>query len=171
MAETPKDPQARLRELANKWALRARDYARDSKAADAPADKAAYARGLAEGFYKAATELADVLKTIPADGLAGNSTAAPSAPAASAAPSAPAVTYLKIDLGEALRILDYAGVNPRDVQPRPDNSFLATFSSWENIQPHDRITRMKQVDLRLIVLESGKVKDTHDPFVVFAFKE
>lgn len=183
-----KDPQTQLRDLANKWALRARDYARDSKTADAPADKTAYTRGLAEGFYKAATELAEVLKAIPtgtAISGVGNSSAASAAAGgtangakssaaatASAVPPAepPAPVYLDISLREAMDVLTFAGVSPRDIQPRPDRTFMVTFSRWENIQPHERIAQVKQADMRLVVLESGKLKDTHDPFILFAFK-
>lgn len=55
-----------LRSLANKWALKARDYARESKAEGVDAETAAYNRGYAEGFYRAATELAEAIKTQPA---------------------------------------------------------------------------------------------------------
>ncbi|MBL8130530.1 MAG: hypothetical protein JNL42_01625 [Anaerolineae bacterium] len=55
-----------LRSLANKWALKARDYARESKVEGADAETAAYNRGFAEGFYRAATELAEAIKAQPA---------------------------------------------------------------------------------------------------------
>lgn len=182
MADEPKPLLNQLRDIANKWAIRARDYARDSKAADAPPDRAAYERGLAEGFYKAATELADLLKALPPDMLAAASTNNPvaSAPTASSptvkvAPSAPAApaapTYIKISLREAMDVLTFAGTSPRDVQPKPDNTFMAVFSKWENIQPHERLEQIKKADLRLVVLQSGTLKDSHDPFVVFAFKD
>ncbi|MBK8026377.1 MAG: hypothetical protein IPK19_34555 [Chloroflexi bacterium] len=51
-----------LRSLANKWALKARDFAREAKAEGADPETAAYNRGYAEGFYRAATELAEVIK-------------------------------------------------------------------------------------------------------------
>ncbi|MGQ9907819.1 MAG: hypothetical protein ACUVS2_03185 [Candidatus Flexifilum sp.] len=181
MADEPKPLLNRLRDLANNWAMRARDYARDSKAAGAPADKAAYERGLAEGFYKAATELAELIKALPSDATVTASVprSSPAAPAPApatpaskpAADPAPAPAYLKLSLREALDVLTFAGTTPRDVQPRPDNSFMAVFSKWENVQPHERIEKIKKADLRLVILQSGTIKDTHDPFVVFAFKD
>ena len=59
-----KDALAALRALANKWALMARDHARDSKTSNTNADAAtaSYHRGIAETYYKAAMELADVVK-------------------------------------------------------------------------------------------------------------
>lgn len=181
MADESKPLLNRLRDLANNWAMRARDYARDSKAVGIPADKAAYERGLAEGFYKAATELADLIKALPTDAtvtaaMPRASTTAPAATSSTPA-SKPALdpgtsaTYLKLPLREVLDVLAFAGTTPRDVQPRPDNSFMAVFSKWENIQPHERIEKIKKADLRLVVLQSGTIKDTHDPFVIFAFKE
>lgn len=179
MAGEPKPLLNQLRDIANKWAIRARDYARDSKAADAPPDRAAYERGLAEGFYKAATELADLLKALPPDMLAAASTNNPvaSAPTTSSptvkvtAPTAPAApTYMRVSLREAMDVLTFAGTSPRDVQPRPDNTFMAVFSKWENIQPHERLEQIKKADLRLVVLQTGTNKDSHDPFVIFAFK-
>lgn len=55
-----------LRALANRWALRARDYSREAKAPEVDAETAAYNRGFAEGYYHAATELAEVIKAQPA---------------------------------------------------------------------------------------------------------
>lgn len=179
MADESKPLLNRLRDLANNWALRARDYARDSKAAGVPADKAAYERGLAEGFYKAATELAELIKALPSDATVTAAIPKASAPAPASISSAPASkpaadptpAYLKLSLREAIDVLTFAGTTPRDVQPRPDNSFMAVFSKWENIQPHERIEKIKKADLRLVILQSGTIKDTHDPFIVFAFKD
>ena len=51
-----------LRNLANRWTMLARDYAKASKEAGATEAQAAYNRGYAEGYYKAATELAALIK-------------------------------------------------------------------------------------------------------------
>lgn len=68
-----------LRALANKWARRAQDAARESKATAADAEAAAFQRGAAEGYYKAATELAELIKAHPVAPKPVN--AAPAAPA------------------------------------------------------------------------------------------
>jgi hypothetical protein len=51
-----------LRTLANRWTMLARDYARASKEVGATEAQVSYNRGYAEGYYKAATELAAVIK-------------------------------------------------------------------------------------------------------------
>jgi len=179
MADQPKPLLNQLRDIANRWAIRARDYARDSKAPDAPSDKAAYERGLAEGFYKAATELADLIKALPPDMVAAASAiSSPSAASAQAseaaapqAAAAEAPAFMKVSLREAMDVLTYAGTTPRDIQPGPDNTFRAVFSKWENIQPHERLEKIRKADLRLVILQNGIMKESHDPFVIFAFKD
>lgn len=68
-------------------------------------------------------------------------------------------------------MLEYAGTNPREVSVNKQNMFMAIFSKWENIMPHERAEKMQRADMRLIILNSGRTKDTNDPFVEFAFKE
>lgn len=173
-----------LRNLANRWTLKAREFARDAKSSDKDATTAAYNRGLAEGYYKAAVELAEVLKqqaeaartaptaaAAPAPQTAPQSAPAPVASAPAAPPAPPAEEYLPIPLNEVLMMLEYAGTNARDVNMSKQNVFMAVFSKWENLMPHERIDKLKKADMRLVVLSSGKTKDTSDPFVEFAFKE
>jgi hypothetical protein len=159
-----------LRQLANRWTLKAREFARDSKS-DNPADPiAAYNRGLAEGYYKAAVELAEALRQ-QAKTPASGQPFTPPTPAPAAPPPLPAETYLPIPLNEVLMMLEYAGTNARDVSMNKQNVFTAIFSRWENLMPHERIDKLKKADMRLVVLNSGKTKDSSDPFVEFAFKE
>ncbi len=51
-----------LRNLANRWTMLARDYAKASKEVGASEAQVSYNRGYAEGYYKAATELAALIK-------------------------------------------------------------------------------------------------------------
>jgi hypothetical protein len=76
-----------LRALANKWARRAQESSRDAKAGGEP-ESAAYQRGLAEGYYKAATELAEVIRNQPA-AAAPKPAASPSAPISSSSDAKP----------------------------------------------------------------------------------
>jgi hypothetical protein len=166
-----------LRQLANRWTLKARDYARDSKS-DNPADPiAAYNRGLAEGYYKAAVELADVLRQEMQPTQANPAPAAKPAPSPKPKPSAPppppppTETYLPIPLNEVYMMLEYADTNARDVTVNKYHVFTAVFSKWENLMPHERIEKLKKADMRLVIINSGKTKDSNDPYVEFAFKE
>lgn len=184
-----------LRSLANSWTMKARDYARQSK--EAESDQAAYYRGFAEGYYKAATELAALIKDAPARPAAPTVAAPPrpetqglrrgavptqrsapkveaTIPAPPSAPSTPAAPpteiYASVSVGEALSVLDFAGCAARDIEQRKDNSFHVIFSRWENMMPHERIERIQKVDNRIVILDNGKL-DTHDHYVDFAFKE
>lgn len=173
MSEPPSksyaDSVAELRALANRWALMARDHARESKARtdEGDAAKAGYYRGMAEAYYKLAMELADVVKTMPAS--AG--VAAGPAPAASAPELAPpAARYAPVPMAEALRLLDYAGVSARDVKQHKDNVFSAVFSRWQPFSEAERLERIRSVDPRVVIVAHGKLPDSYDLFVDFAFR-
>jgi len=173
------DTVADLRALANRWVLMARDHARESKTRTGEGEeaKAAYYRGLAEAYHKLAMELADVVKAMPATGPAaasaradsvGGEVAPPGQPDASATP---AMTYASVPLGEALRMLDYAGISARDVKQHKDYVFTAVFSRWQPFSETERLDRIKSVDPRVVILNFGKLPDTQDPYVDFAFQE
>jgi hypothetical protein len=173
----PNDPLANLRALANRWTMLARDYARDARS-NTDEVKSNYTRGLAEGYYKAAIELADAIKSLPKVTTASLVAPRPTTPAAVPAPAAappppeppPAPTYLPLSVGEVINILEYSGVSPRDVTPTKNNTYIAVFSRWENIMPHERIEKIKAGDLRIVIVSSGKTKDTTDPYVEVAFQ-
>ncbi|HVU14834.1 MAG TPA: hypothetical protein VHD90_26345 [Phototrophicaceae bacterium] len=186
------DIMATLRSLANRWAIRARDYASAAKAEGTTEAQASYNRGFAEGYYKAATELAAIIKdqatappppprssaprpAAPPQPRASAPTARPAAPparpAASPQPAVPpAPTYAAISVGEALSVLEFAGTSARDIVQNKDNSFRAIFSRWENMMPHVRVEQVQKADNRIIILGTGKL-DGNDPFIDFAFKE
>lgn len=180
------DMNSALRALANRWAMKARDFARAAKETGATESQAAYDRGFAEAYYRAATELAEVLKgqggtgTLQAAKPVSSAPAAgsqPQRPAASAAPpkpapkpEPPAPTYAAMPLPEAYSLLEYAGCHAREVTPAGNNTFHAIFSRWENMMPHERVEKIKNADPRIIIIASGKL-ETHDHFVDFAFKD
>ena len=176
-----------LRSLANNWTMKARDYARQSKEAT-EGEQASYYRGFAEGYYKAATELAAVIKDAPkpapptvaapprpeTQGLrrsvASTQRSVPKVPEAPPASDASAAKYVSVSVGEAISILVFAGCQPRDVTPNADNSLRATFSSWGSMMLHEQVARVQQADPRIIILDSGKM-ESHDYFIEFAFKD
>jgi hypothetical protein len=169
----PNDPLANLRALANRWTMLARDYARDARS-NTDEVRSQYTRGLAEGYYKAAMELAEAIKSLPkvttATLPAVPRSAEPVPAAASPSAEPPPPTYLPLSIGEVINILEYAGVSPRDVTPTKNNTYIAVFSRWENIMPHERIEKIKTGDLRIVIIGSGKTKDTTDPYVEVAFQ-
>ena len=179
------DLMTALRSLANRWTIKARDYARASKEESASEAQASYSRGFAEGYYKAATELAAVIKELetaaqeqskpqaahPASPPPPRAAAPAPRPAAPKAPPAPpGPTYASVSVGEAISVLEFAGTSVRDVVQNKDNSFRAIFSRWENMMAHERIERIQKADGRIIILGNGKLEG-NDHYVDFAFKE
>ncbi len=188
------DLMAALKSLANRWVLKAREYARQSKDADEADAQAAYQRGFAEGYYRAATELAALLKDAPTPRPSAPPPAAsptiggqrrtmssmpkapppPAAPTQVATPKVPAppsaeTNYVAVSVGEAISILVFAGCQPRDAVQNRDNSLRATFSSWGSMMLHEQVERVRTADPRIVILDSGKL-ETHDYYIDFAFK-
>ena len=178
------DLMTALRTLANHWTMKARDFARASKDESADEAQANYNRGFAEGYYRAATELAALIKeqqtardARPQPKPVSSAGASPqrAAPAQRVAPAAPhpappPTNYAPVTVAEALSVLEFAGTAARDVIQNKDNSFHAIFSRWENMMPHERIERIQKADARIVILNNGKL-ESHDHFVDFAFKE
>jgi hypothetical protein len=182
-----------LRSLANRWVMKARDFARSAKEPGTSESQSSYDKGFAEGYYRAATELAEVIKQFETEAPPPAPQTRPAAapqqrpPAAGAAPqhpaspaqrpppppppsAAPAPRYLGISVGEALSVLEYAGCAARDITQNKDLTFRAIFSRWENMMPNERLEKIQKADARIVIIRSGKL-DTHDHFVEFAFKE
>jgi len=184
MNERSTDPILALRALANRWTMLAREYARDAKASAEQDPRGHFNRGLAEGYYKAAVDLAELLKAYPeliiratgplpveAPPPAGPTPTPPPSPAASAAAPAQPPKFVPMNLNEVLDILAFAGTNPREVRPNAGvNTFTAIFSRWEPLMPHERVALLQKADYRLVIVESGKIRDTSDPFVEFGFR-
>lgn len=173
------DPLAALRALANRWAMNARDYAREAKSPSIDAEKAAFNRGMAEAFYKAALDMAGILKGVDSlpqptsalDASARSTSVVPAAaPPKPAAPPPHSVTYLPMSVGEAIQLLEFAGVSARDVNVQKDNSVFAVFSRWQPIADPERLAMIKAADTRIVILRSGRDKDTHDPYIEFAIQ-
>ncbi len=170
MSNRPSDDQmASLRALANRFALNARDYSRDAKSPKIDAEKAAYNRGLADAFYKAALDLAALLKTdnLP---ISTGSISSTNRGQVGAPQRATDITYAPTTVGEAIQFLEFVGISPRDVTVLKDNSVYAVFSRWQPINDVERVNKIKSADTRVIILGNGKVRDSGDPYVEFAFK-
>ncbi len=169
-----------LRALANRWAIKAREYARDGKASADPA-QAQYYQGFAEGYYKAATDLAAFLKgeTVDVDGSSTlivnpptpKQSSAPKPQAAPPPPVAPSPSYLNMAVSEIINVLEFAGASPRDVKIRPGNTVYAEFSKWQPLADHERVAKIAAADPRVVILNFGRTKDGNDPYVEFAFKQ
>jgi hypothetical protein len=170
MSNRPTDDQmSSLRSLANRWALNARDYSREAKSPKVDAEKAAYNRGLSDAFYKAALDLAALLKNdnLP---VSTGSISSTSRGQVSATQRASGITYAPVTVGEVIQFLEFVGISPRDVTVMKDNSVYAVFSRWQPINDVERVSKIKSADTRVVIIGNGKVRDTNDPYVEFAFK-
>lgn len=206
----PQTLTAALRALANRWTFNAREYSREAKVVDQASSNAHYKRGLADGYYQAALEMAEVVRhfqsqqgqqqavtetgerravpppaaqtprrettqTVPAvkpatDNLPTRRPSTDALAEPASAPAAPQELFMAIKVAEAVSILEYVGIYPRELEQRKDNSFYTVFSKWEPIMPHERLEKLRSADPRIVILDSGKTKDGGDPWVVFAFK-
>jgi hypothetical protein len=164
-----------LRSLANRWMMLARDYDRDSKNPKLDAEKAANMRGLSEAFRRASLDLANALRSAGTTAVSDLPTAPPpqeEAPAAAASNSPLASQYVfrEIDQSEAIRFLEFAGATPRDVFVRKDNTILAVFSKMQPLADSERLNLIRSADKRVVILSSGKTRESKDPYVEFGFR-
>ncbi len=160
---TGQDLSSALRALANRLTLKARDAAAEGKRKAEGDPQAEYLRGLAEGYYKAALDLAAVIKE------QGKSPLAQSLADSPAAENEPDYD-LTMHLSEVMRMLEYIGINPRDLTPYKDGTFHAVFSKWQNMTDTERVEKIRAMDGRLVLLAHGRTNETNDPFVNFAFR-
>ncbi len=167
-----------LRALANRWVLKARDHARQSKSTG-DERLSAYHRGIAETYHKAALDLADVLQSGGSRAPASSSQTPSTGSLPDTRPmTAPAledegepVSYVALAVKEVILMLEYAGISARDVNMHKDNVYTAIFSRWQPFSDDERLKMMQGADRRLVVLANGKLRDTGDPYVDFAFRE
>lgn len=138
--------------LAQKWeslAAEAREQTRLTHASDL--SRAAYSEGVVRTYLAAAADLRDLL-----------------APASPEPPAAPP-QYLAVTEREAAEILRRAGLFVRTLTLHPDGVFSAMFSRLQPITLESRIRELTAADARVVVLDSGSLRDSGDPFIDFAF--
>jgi hypothetical protein len=162
-----------LKALANRWVLKARDHNSESKTRTGAQDmtNAFYHKGLAEGYHKAALDLATLLKGAGETTRTTSTSEQPAAQSQPAEKAEPEVIYAPVSAEDAGYILNYAGVTPRDLNRHKDNAFTAVFSRWQPISDAERVALIKSADPRIMILESGRLRDSNDPFIDFAFRE
>jgi hypothetical protein len=158
-----------LRTLANRFALNARDYARDAKSAADP-DKAAYNRGLSEAFYKASMDLAATLKGEDTGSSIGVDPSQISTARLTPPPAKAPASYVAMSESDASRLLEYIDCIPNIVQVRKDGTIYAVFSRWQPIAESERIKKIQGADRRIVILSSGRAKESGDYYVEFALK-
>lgn len=160
-----------LRSLANRFMMNARDYSRESKSGILTLEGAAHKRGMAEAFLKAANDLASLLKNAGADGSIDRGASDGAADTNGLLTRAPApITFAEITQIDAIRLLEFAGATPKDVQIRKDNTVFAVFSKLQPIAERERVGLLRKADGRVVIITIGKTKEGGDPFIEFGVR-
>ncbi len=141
-----------LRALIAQWeaqAAEARDQTRLSHASDI--SRAAYYEGVVRTYHAASADLRALL-----------------APAELTVPAA-APEYLPVPQDEAADILRRAGLFTRSLTLHSDGVFSAVFSRLQPITLEQRLRDLSAADQRIVLLDSGSLRDTGAPYIDFAF--
>lgn len=78
--------------------------------------------------------------------------------------------YLLLSSDEVGEILEAAGLYTRGFQAHEDGAFTAIFSRLQPTTLEQREAALLSADPRIIILASGKLMDSGDPYIDFAFR-
>ena len=68
-------------------------------------------------------------------------------------------------------LLTHIGLYPRALHVHADHVFTAVFSRLQPISQDQRIQAINEADSRIVILDYGKLPDSNDPYIDFAFRE
>ncbi len=140
-----------LHKLIERWETRAdeaREQTRVTHASDV--SRATFYQGVLQTYQNVIRDLRDLLED---------------------APAAPAETplYLATSEADAQAVLQRAGLFARSLTLHPDHVFSAVFSRLQPITLENRLRQLRAADSRLVIVNSGALRDTGDPYIDFAF--
>jgi len=141
-----------LRQLAKEWEGKAREFqsrARVEKAGDI--HTAYYYRGVVDTYQRAASSLRAMLST-NLDTVEAKS-----------------LQYRTTTMDEARSALSNAGLHARELSQHSDGAFTAIFSRLQPITQEQRIGRLSAANPHLIILDTGNLPDSGEPYIDFAF--
>ncbi len=141
-----------LHQLAREWESSAREFltrARVEKAGDI--HTAYYYRGVVDTYQRTASALRVLLST--------------NQPTA----EVPALQYRIATLDEARVALEKAELYARDLRQHEDGAFTAIFSRLQPITQEQRVGRLSSVNQHVIILDTGSLPDSGEPYIDFAF--
>jgi hypothetical protein len=153
---TPNDLADALRLLVKDWESRVNAARlRADRAGAADVHQMYYQQGQAEAYKKAADAVRLLL------GESEELTETHPAPAQ--------VTYELVPGKEVQAILARAGLNVRTLYSHSDNAFSAIFPRLHPMSHDERLQALAGADPRIVVLESGKMPDSGEFYIDFAF--
>jgi hypothetical protein len=74
----------------------------------------------------------------------------------------------KLSREGVLRLLARANLNAANIYLHADGAATAIFPRLHPLTNEERIAQLQAVDARLVILDSGRLRDSGDPFVDFA---
>lgn len=80
----------------------------------------------------------------------------------------PPVQYMPLEPYEVERLIEKAGIHARSTMLHSDGAVTAIFARLQPMTQEERITRLKNADPRVVVLDVGKLPDTGEPYIDFA---
>ncbi|MFN8372275.1 MAG: serine/threonine-protein kinase [Anaerolineae bacterium] len=142
--------------LAQKWEKEARDA--ETRGAKPTLDRqtAYFHRGTAKGLSAAAAELRSLIETTGKE---------------SAAPTAPPQIYAPVTRKEAATFLENVGMKVSYLYEDKGYIFTAIFPKLPLTSIDDRIRKMREMAPGIVIVEAGKLPDTGEPYIDFAFNE
>ncbi len=146
------DLLAALAALADQWdalADAAREQTRLTHASDL--SRVAYYQGVVKTYQEAAQALRDLIVP-PAD-----------------PPPTPPPTYLRLSESEVNALLQPIGLFARTLTLHADGVFTAVFSRLQPFTQESRIQLLSAADPRIVIIDQGKLRDSSEPFIDFAF--
>jgi hypothetical protein len=146
--------EAKLRSLIEQWdAMRKEAEAQARKEATVDTGRAYYFQGIAKTLGRMVSDLRELVDT-------------PTTPEAEAAQP---MSYIVITEGEVSRLLKGIGLFPRTLHAHPDYAFTAVFPRLQPLSQDKRIELLTGADPRIIILDEGRLPDTGEPYIDFAF--
>ncbi len=140
--------------LLNSFAERRREIAEKAKEAYTNDWRNDYFyRGVITTYNDVIKDLSELLQT-------GDDIAQPVPP--------PPPQYLAVGEEEVSTMLNRVGVYARQVIIHADGAVTAIFARMQPIPQEERIAKLKTADTRIVILDTGKLPDSGEPYIDFA---
>lgn len=146
------DHSAEIAALIEQWQSRLREARERSRSESVGSVQTAYYyRGVSETYQQVIADLHALLD------------------AAIPAGTPPAAEYLPVGEAAVRDLLARAGLYPRSLHAHADHAFTAVFSRLQPITQEQRLRALTEADARIIILDEGRLSDSNEPFIDFAF--
>lgn len=146
--------ETKLRGLTEQWdAMRREAESQARKEATVDTGRSYYFQGVAKTLSKMVGDLRELIDM-------------PTTPEAEVAQP---MSYIVVTEGEVNRLLKGVGLFPRTLHAHPDYAYTAVFPRLQPLSQEKRIELLTGADPRIIILDHGRLPDTGEPYIDFAF--